>query len=136
MRETGGIQTMATNADLREVVQFLAANPEPLWLLKHLRDEPIPIEDIADELSLPLTTVQPPLDELVKRQWVERDAEKYRITPLGAFVTMEYLTFLDTLAEIDESEQFIQELPLEAISSIHSGSHTTDPIDVYEDSSS
>ena len=110
---------MATTADLRDDVLFLAARPEPLWLLKYLRDEPSPIEEIADDLLLPLNTIHPPLDELIERQWVERTDAGYSITPLGAFVTVEYLAFLDTLEEIAESESFIRELPIETISSIH-----------------
>lgn len=111
---------MTTKADLRGVVQFLSSDPEPLWLLEHLRDEPFPLEDIAADLSLSQDTLQPYVDELIERDWAERTSDGYRITTLGAFVTMEYLTFLDTLEQIDDSEQFIQELPLEAISSLHS----------------
>lgn len=111
---------MTTKADLRDVVQFLSNDPEPLWLLEHLREEPSPLEDIADALSLSQTSLQPSLDELVEKEWVERTSDGYRITTLGAFVTMEYLAFLDTLDQIADAEQFIQELPLEAISPIHS----------------
>lgn len=111
---------MSTKADRRDVIQFLAEDPDPLWLLEHLRDEPSPLDDIADTLSLSQAALQPSLDELLERSWAERTSDGYRITTLGAFVTMEYLTFLDTLEQIDESEQFIQELPLEAISSFHS----------------
>ena len=110
---------MTTTTDLRDDLQFLAGSPEPLWLLKYLRDESVHIETIADALALSRNTIQPPLDELVERRWVERDGETYRITPLGAFITMEYLEFLNTLKEIAESEDFIQELPIEALSSIH-----------------
>ena len=110
---------MVPTTELRDEIQFLTGTPEPLWLLRHLRDEPSSIENIADALSLALSTIQPPLDELVKRRWAEREGENYRITPLGAFVTVEYLEFLNTFEEIAESEAFIQELPIEAISSIH-----------------
>jgi predicted transcriptional regulator len=110
---------MTTMTDLRDDLQFLTGSPEPLWLLKCLRDEPIHIGTIADALTLSRNTIQPPLDELVERRWAERDGESYRITPLGAFVTMEYLEFLDTFKEITESEDFIQELPIEALSSLH-----------------
>ena len=77
------------------------------------------IETIAGALAPSRNTIQPPLDELVERRWAERDGETYRITPLGAFITMEYLEFLDTFKEIAESEDSIQELPIEALSSIH-----------------
>lgn len=107
-------------ADLRSAVQFLSSNPEPLWLLEHLRDEPSPLEDITEALLLSQAALQPTLDELVERQWAERTSDGYRITVLGAFITMEYLGFLDTLDQITDSEQFIQELPLEDISPIHS----------------
>lgn len=127
---------MGTKADLREVVQFLSTTREPLWLLEHLCDEPSPLVDIADALVLSEDTLQPSLDNLVEREWVEQTSDGYRITTLGAFVTMEYLAFLDTLEQISESEQFIQELPLKAISPIHSDTHRTEPIDVYNDSSS
>ena len=115
-----GARSMSTKADRRDVIQFLAADPEPLWLLEHLRDEPSTLDDIAEALSLSQAVLRPTVDEFLERRWAERTSEGYRITTLGAFVTMEYLTFLDTLEQIDESEQFIQELPLEAISSFHS----------------
>lgn len=111
---------MTTKADLRDDVEFLSSDPEPLWLLEHLREEPSSQEDIADALSLPQSTLQPSLNELVERQWAKRTSDGYRITTFGAFVTMEYLAFLDTLEQIDDSEQFIHELPLEAISLLHS----------------
>ena len=113
---------MSANANLREVVQFLSTTPEPLWLLQYLRDDPSPIEEITDALLLPQNDIQPSLDELVERDWAERTTEGYRITSLGAFVTMEYLDFLDTLEEVYDSKQYIQSLPLEVISSFHSGS--------------
>ena len=110
---------MVPTTNLRDDIQFLAAKPEPLWLLRHLCDEPTSLKNIADALLLPISTIQPLLDELMERQWVKHTGEGYRITSLGAFVTMEYLEFLNTLEEINESEQFIQELPIEAISSVH-----------------
>lgn len=127
---------MATNADLREVVQFLSTTPEPLWLLEHLRDEPSPLKDIADALSLSQSTIQPSLDALVERHWVEQTTDGYRITPTGTFVTMEYLAILDTLEQIADSERFIRELPLEAISPYHSVAHTPEYIDAHDSSSS
>jgi predicted transcriptional regulator len=114
---------MSTNTDLREVVQFLAANPEPLWLLRHLRDEPSRREDIADTLALPVSDIQSPLTKLTEKGWAERTSEGYRITTLGAFITMEYLEFLNTLEEITASEQFIQELTPRAVSPIHQTNH-------------
>ena len=113
---------MATNTNSREIVQFLSTTPEPLWLLQYLRDDPSPIDEITNALLLPQNDIQPALDELIERDWAERTTEGYRITTLGAFVTMEYLAFLDTLEEIYDSKQFIQSLPLEAISPFHSGS--------------
>jgi predicted transcriptional regulator len=126
---------MSSKADQHDLVQFLSDDPEPLWLLEHLRDEPSTLEEISDDLSVSQLSLQPSLDELTERQWAEQTSDGYRITTLGAFVTMEYLAFLDTLEQITASEQFIQELPLEAISPIHPGSHTTVPTDVYDNSS-
>ena len=68
--------------------------------------------------------LQPSLDELPERHWTEQTSDGYRITTLGAFVTVEYLTFPDTLEQIDDFEQFIEELPSKTISPFHSISET------------
>jgi hypothetical protein len=43
---------MTTTTDLRDDLQFLTGSPEPLWLLKYLREKPVHIETIADALAL------------------------------------------------------------------------------------
>lgn len=68
--------------------------------------------------------LQPSLDEFPERHWTEQTSDGYRITTLGAFVTVEYLTFPDTLEQIDDFEQFIEELPSKTISPFHSISET------------
>lgn len=86
----------------REHVEFLAASPNRVALLRLLRDDPRRPSSLTDEGSFSRSTVHRNLDGFVERDWVRKDGPRYALTTVGRRVLDKYESLLATVDVVHE----------------------------------
>ncbi|WP_435154283.1 helix-turn-helix transcriptional regulator [Haladaptatus sp. DFWS20] len=105
--------------DVPDTVAFLAASPERLRLLTHLREQSGSPRDVTDATDVSHRSVQRNLSEFANRGWVEKHDGVYELTTSGELVAQTHADYVDTLGTISAYDPFYRYLP--------DGDHAPDP---------
>lgn len=94
-----------------DIASFLAGSDTRVALLTYLTEQPAAPAMIADELSLARRSVQRHLANFVERGWAVKTDGEYRLTTAGTLIADEHTRYLDTLALIEEFDEFYTHFP-------------------------
>lgn len=105
----------------RDHVQFLAASPNRVALLRLLADGPRRPTTLTDAGSFSRSTVHRNLDAFVDRGWAEKSCGRYALTTIGRRVLSSYESLLDTIDAVHNDPFFehlnapVADLPVSAL---------------------
>jgi len=103
---------MADESEAIGQISFLTRSESRVGILTQLlADGPTTQREFQEELSSSRSTVTRALSALAKRGWVEREGDRYRLTPQGRIVADGLDTLVDTVQATDELATVIEWFP-------------------------
>lgn len=92
-------------------IAFLANSENRVSILCSLTDGPISRNDLDEQIDVSRVTLGRILDELEERRWITQWGQTCAITPLGEWVTEEYLALSGVIESERELRRVIQWFP-------------------------
>ena len=103
---------MADDSDAIQQISFLTRSESRVQILTHLLATGSATQrDFREELSSSRSTVTRALSALAERGWVERDGDRYALTPQGRIVADGLDALVDTVQATDELATFLEWFP-------------------------
>ncbi|RKD98121.1 helix-turn-helix transcriptional regulator [Halopiger aswanensis] len=97
----------------REHISFLVRSDARIDILTRLFESgPATQRELRTELDSSRSTVARSLSALEECGWVERHADRHRLTPVGTLVAEGFLDFVETLRAAEELSPFLEWFPL------------------------
>lgn len=94
-----------------EDIAFLANSENRVALLRCLTGGPHSRDGLITKVDVSRVTLGRILDELEERNWLTQKGQVYQITPLGAWVIEEYLTFREMMGAERTLREVVQWFP-------------------------
>lgn len=89
-----------------ETIEFLSGSIHRYHVLKALRDRPMEIRDLKDELNVPRTTIQRNVKELEEKEWVRRGDSGYKTTLVGRLILDKFADAVDSVRQVQSVAPF------------------------------
>ncbi|MFC7203352.1 helix-turn-helix transcriptional regulator [Haloferax namakaokahaiae] len=93
--------------DARKDIAFLVGSESREAILDALATEPRRPTELATVCGCARETAQRTLAGFCDRNWVEKHAEKYRLTPGGRMVYEQYVELVGTVTQVDLTSEFL-----------------------------
>ncbi|GAB3676049.1 helix-turn-helix transcriptional regulator [Halopiger thermotolerans] len=97
-----------------ETIEFLSGSIHRYHVLKALREHPMEIRDLRDQLDVPRTTIQRNVSELEEKGWVRRTDAGYETTLVGGLILDKFAAAVDSVRQVQSVAPFFEwtgELP-------------------------
>lgn len=89
---------MQTMVEPLDEVEFLTTSKHRVTVLQSLREAPRDRRDLRGITGASSPTMSRILIDFEQRDWLKRDGDRYRLTPLGVFVADRLVEFVDAMA--------------------------------------